>query len=82
MLGPIQLAFWWLMQIQSAQSLLYPKESLTREVKSLDGIWKFRLSPSLQPQFGFENHHFNYGCIFDTTDSMQYLQIDRVSVLI
>ena len=39
-------------------SLLYPQESLTREMKSLDGLWKFRLSPSLQPQTGtvFENH--------------------------
>ena len=35
-------------------ALLYPKESEIREVKSLDGVWKFRLSPSLKPDTGFD----------------------------
>ena len=46
-----------LMQIP-VYSLLYPQESSTREMKSLDGLWKFRLSPSLQPQTGFEHQWF------------------------
>ncbi|XP_053609774.1 beta-glucuronidase isoform X2 [Plodia interpunctella] len=34
---------------------LYPRESLTRELKSLDGIWNFRLSPPSDPLYGFLN---------------------------
>ena len=35
--------------------MLYPLESETRELKSLDGIWKFQLSPSLNPEIGFNS---------------------------
>ena len=47
--------FWLLviLQISFTQCLLYPFESETRETKSLDGIWKFRLCPSLDPERGF-----------------------------
>ena len=38
--------------------LLYPQESTSREIKSLDGLWKFRLSPSLRPQTGFDHQWF------------------------
>ena len=41
--------------IEFAQgSSLYPRESTSREIKSLDGIWKFRTSPSLEPNLGFD----------------------------
>ena len=41
--------------IELAQgSSLYPRESTSREIKSLDGIWKFRTSPSLEPNLGFD----------------------------
>lgn len=33
--------------------MLYPRESETREVRCLDGIWNFRLSDSLQ---GYTEH--------------------------
>lgn len=32
---------------------LYPRESESREVRSLDGLWKFRLSPLHDPNQGF-----------------------------
>ncbi|XP_064103725.1 beta-glucuronidase-like [Macrobrachium nipponense] len=32
---------------------LYPRESLYREVKSLDGVWNFRLAPRHDPDRGF-----------------------------
>lgn len=34
---------------------LYPRESSTREVKSLDGIWNFRASPSEDQEIGFRD---------------------------
>jgi len=43
--------------ISSCQDVLalYPRDSLTREVKSLDGIWNFRASPSEDQEIGFRN---------------------------
>lgn len=38
---------------------LYPFESETRETKSLDGIWKFRLSPQLDPEKGFDEKWYS-----------------------
>lgn len=35
--------------------ILYPRESETRQLKSLDGIWNFVLSPISDPLIGF-NH--------------------------
>ena len=37
---------------------LYPRESATREVKSLDGIWNFRRAPLLKPNQGFDEEWF------------------------
>ena len=39
--------------------MLYPLESETRELKSLDGIWKFQLSPSMSPEMGFDYKWFS-----------------------
>lgn len=39
---------------QARGGALYPRDSETREVKSLDGIWNFRLSPQ-DPEFGINN---------------------------
>uniref|UniRef100_A0A1B0EXE1 Beta-glucuronidase n=1 Tax=Phlebotomus papatasi TaxID=29031 RepID=A0A1B0EXE1_PHLPP len=38
---------------------LYPRDSPTREVKCLDGIWRFRLSESYDPEQGIEEEWFN-----------------------
>ncbi|CAG2058281.1 unnamed protein product [Timema podura] len=40
-------------------ALLYPQESETREVKTLDGIWKFRLSPPNKPDQGFDEEWYD-----------------------
>lgn len=37
---------------------LYPHESPTRERKSLDGVWNFRLSPKDNPDQGFDESWF------------------------
>lgn len=45
--------------IQIASSLsLYPKDSLTRQSKKLDGIWDFRIAPNSNPEKGFEEKWF------------------------
>ncbi|KAM3965392.1 beta-glucuronidase isoform 2-T2 [Aphomia sociella] len=36
-------------------SPLYPRATLTRDLRKLDGIWNFRLSPPNNPLFGFLN---------------------------
>ncbi|XP_063847967.1 beta-glucuronidase-like isoform X3 [Scylla paramamosain] len=38
---------------------LYPRESPTREVRSLDGLWDFRLAPLLDPDKGFREHWYS-----------------------
>lgn len=41
----------WLGEAQHlAFAILYPYESETREVKSLDGLWTFCITPHDQPQ--------------------------------
>lgn len=37
---------------------LYPRESGSREVKSLDGLWNFRLAPLHDPLQGFREEWF------------------------
>jgi hypothetical protein len=38
--------------------ILYPQESETRDVRSLDGIWNFRVSPETDPLTGFRERWF------------------------
>ena len=38
---------------------LYPRESESREVKSLDGMWNFRLSPLHEPNLGFQKKWYS-----------------------
>lgn len=38
---------------------LYPRDSPFREVKSLDGVWNFRLSPKDDPDQGFTEFWFS-----------------------
>ena len=39
--------------VLNCHGILYPQDSETRMTKSLDGIWNFRLQPSLEPHLGF-----------------------------
>ena len=38
---------------------LYPYDSPSRQIKTLDGLWKFRLSPSNNPDLGFNESWFS-----------------------
>lgn len=38
--------------------ILYPQESESRDVRSLDGLWNFRLSPEPDPLTGFRERWF------------------------
>lgn len=42
----------------SCQGLLFPQDSETRETKSLDGLWDFRLSPKYAPDIGFREEWY------------------------
>lgn len=45
--------------IQTGNSVLYPKESETRQVKLLDGVWDFRTIPlGVDQNTGFNNNWF------------------------
>ncbi|XP_077514813.1 beta-glucuronidase [Amblyomma americanum] len=41
-----------------AASVLYPRESESREVKRLDGVWNFRASSDSDPEEGFQKKWF------------------------
>jgi len=54
----------WLLAAASVQevfALLRPQDSETREIKSLDGFWRFRLAPELDPEAGFRQRWFQHG---------------------
>ena len=55
--------------IIQSESILYPLESETRELKSLDGIWKFQLSPSLSPEMGFDYKWFSNKTAWSNRDN-------------
>ena len=40
----------WLCVPPFASALLYPRDSETRETKSLDGVWDFRLADPMEPE--------------------------------
>ncbi|CAG7834547.1 unnamed protein product [Allacma fusca] len=39
--------------------ILYPQDSESREVKSLDGIWNFRLAPRHEAELGFQQQWYS-----------------------
>lgn len=47
----ILLLRWYILMMRSTRAILYPRESETRQVKSLDGMWDFRADIS---RSGFE----------------------------
>ncbi|CAB4054672.1 uidA [Lepeophtheirus salmonis] len=50
--------FCCLLCIGSIHGILRPQDSETREIKSLNGIWKFRKGESLNPKQGFEKEWY------------------------
>ena len=51
-------AFFLLLVAFSSVTALYPRESETRQVKSLDGLWSFKLSPSDDQMIGFRDRWY------------------------
>ena len=45
--------------IHPITGILQPQDSETRETKSLDGMWRFRLAPRLDPDLGFREEWYN-----------------------
>lgn len=42
----------------NGKGILFPQDSETRERKSLDGIWNFRIAARLDPEIGFREEWF------------------------
>ena len=42
-----------------ASAILFPRDSGSRESKSLDGLWKFKLSPKDDPDIGFRESWYS-----------------------
>ncbi len=55
-LGPWLLFL--LQAVDPARGILRPQDSETRQTKSLDGIWKFRISPKYDTDIGFRETWF------------------------
>jgi len=45
--------------VLSQSGILFPQDSETRERKSLDGIWDFRIAPRNDPDVGFREEWYN-----------------------
>jgi len=45
--------------LHSGYGTLQPQDSETRQIKSLDGMWRFRLAPRLDPDLGFREKWYN-----------------------
>lgn len=48
-----------LLLLGASEGLLYPQDSETRETKSLNGVWDFRVSPSHDPDMGYREDWIN-----------------------
>merc|ERR1712130_74158 len=46
-------------QLGVLNAILFPRDSPSRSSKSLDGVWKFKLSPKLDQEAGFRESWFN-----------------------
>jgi hypothetical protein len=55
--------------------MLYPRESESREVVLLDGIWKFRVSPTEDQEKGFAEKWFSTNFEEVRADILQIVQI-------
>lgn len=55
----IKLLLCFSLLIPSCLCLLYPRESETRQAKSLDGLWSFKLSPNEDQEIGFRLQWYN-----------------------
>lgn len=73
----------------SVAGILYPRESESREVVSLDGIWKFRISSAEAQEKGFAEKWFSTNFeevnalvsqILRNLRSKEYLKISKMNM--
>ena len=43
----------------TSASMLYPLDTSTRETKSLDGLWNFKLGDTMDPDRGFDDEWYS-----------------------
>ena len=48
-----------LLHLFAASATLFPRDSGSRESKSLDGLWRFKLSPKDDPDIGFRDSWYS-----------------------
>merc|ERR1719234_1051929 len=48
-----------LLLLHQSSAILFPRDSGSRESKSLDGLWKFKLSPKDDPDIGFRESWYS-----------------------
>ena len=56
---PLLICTHLLLLHQTALAILFPRDSGSRESKSLDGLWRFKLSPKDDPDIGFRDSWFS-----------------------
>ena len=54
-----KLCVFLFIQLGILKAILFPRDSPSRSSKSLDGVWKFKLSPKLDQEAGFRDSWFN-----------------------
>ena len=64
-----------LCRYRSAFGLLFPQDSESRETKSLDGVWNFRLAPISDPDVGFSEKWFENGLEYNVKDPSDVMQM-------
>ena len=55
--------------------MLFPQDSESRETKSLDGVWNFRLAPISDPDVGFSEKWFENGLEYNVKDPSDVMQM-------
>ena len=48
-----------LLHQEATSAILFPRDSGSRESKSLDGLWRFKLSPKDDPDIGFRDSWYS-----------------------
>ena len=56
---PLLLCIQLLLLHQPVSAILFPRDSGSRESKSLDGLWRFKLSPKDDPDIGFRDSWYS-----------------------
>lgn len=69
----------YILTLLSCASCLYPIESLTREIKPLDGVWLFKICSQDDQEIGFR-HQWNKISLGDVRKSFDFVIITLVII--